>query len=195
MSKLPAWGATCPDCGDMSTRVGSSGFDVEGHRIRYRRCDNCETHFTTVEVAVPFSFSRLNATKRGRRAAATRYPPRHEPDRIVIETGRMTRRQYLFDRRRKIAGFIPTDAPLRVGGAVVISVEPGRRIDLCRKGQHRMRGVDVYVNPNNGQRTCNPCRRATALALYHYTRQKMPPSIKADKRECERERSRRRRAA
>src|SRR5687768_2617334 len=70
--------AECPDCGAVRRRTDSASLDTEGHRIRLRQCLGCDAYFTTVEVAIPFSYSAANALKREYRKAKT--PPRRTPD-------------------------------------------------------------------------------------------------------------------
>lgn len=52
-------GVECPECGGLKTKVNQSNLDVEGNRVRARRCEECAHLFSTVEVAVPgLSFAR-----------------------------------------------------------------------------------------------------------------------------------------
>lgn len=42
----------CPRCESNLTRVCGGGRDDDGHRLRRRRCVECNLYFTTVEVPV-----------------------------------------------------------------------------------------------------------------------------------------------
>lgn len=58
-------GAECPECGSHRTQTIDTGYTDEGHRLRRRRCTDCESpSFTTVEVVVPAPFSRLDTHRR-----------------------------------------------------------------------------------------------------------------------------------
>src|SRR5574338_376114 len=60
----------CPECGGMHAMVKNSNLDVEGNRIRQRRCDDCGHWFSTVEVVLPgLSFHKTRPSQRnGRRS-------------------------------------------------------------------------------------------------------------------------------
>lgn len=146
------YGAACPDCGSVRTLSATASLDPEGHRVRHRRCDYCGKSFTTVEVAVPFSFHRLDAMKHEYRNAKN--PPRYMKDSLAV---------------------------IRTDTSVKIRLIRGRPLDLCRKGLHELKGENVYVNPRSGARVCQPCRRETAKARYHHMMRHMPPSIRAER--------------
>lgn len=154
-------GVECPECGAPRNTVLGASQDSEGHRIRIRECVNCAVQFTTLEVAIPFSFSGADALKRERHG--TRAPARASKDFFEVS-------HVAGDPRRANAGAHWT-----------IRLRKGQRSNMCRKGQHELVGANVYVNPTNGQRACNPCRRESSKARYHHAMQNMPASIRAER--------------
>ncbi len=156
----------CPECGSPRAATESASLDENGNRIRLRKCDGCGGHFTTLEVAIPFSFSAADALKHEYRDA--KLPPRKTKDRFVVtrETGLTWR----------------------------ITHVQGQRAETCRKGLHRLVGDNVYVNPTNGQRVCQPCRRESARARYHHMMDHMPQSIRDERNARNREYLRQNRA-
>lgn len=65
MAKNGVAGAECPECGSHRTQTIDTGYTDEGHRLRRRRCTDCESaSFTTVEVVVPAPFTSLDTHRR-----------------------------------------------------------------------------------------------------------------------------------
>ena len=145
----------CPECGASRSEVRSASLDAVGHRIRHRRCYTCEGMFTTLEVAIPFSFSGADALKRERHS--TEGPARRATD-------------YFLVRRAER------------GNAWMIHMQYGLESNRCRRGLHVLEGDDVYVHPG-GQRICKPCRRENSRARYANRMAKMPESLRAELRE------------
>lgn len=152
------YGAKCPACGADRSTGSSASLDPEGHRIRHRRCLNCTETFTTVEIAVPWSFSKLDDLKHEYRNA--KHPPRYSKDCLVV---------------------------MAEGDTVTIKRIPGKRSNLCRKGLHTLFGDNVYVNPRTGQRVCQPCRRESARARYHHMMKNLPPALREERNARNRE--------
>ena len=136
---MTAYGVECPECGDLRTIAAAGGLDEDGHRIRLRKCSNCDHNFTTLELAIDFNFYAFDTMKRKHRTYKGRVP--------MYELGHFKVWQ--------------------VGETTSIRPTPGQARNLCRKGLHPLRGKNVYIRPN-GQRVCNPCRRAAANALYRH---------------------------
>lgn len=149
------YSTVCPECGSSRSEVRSGSLDAVGHRIRLRRCFTCEEMFTTVEVAIPFSFSGADALKRERHG--TDGHPRRATDYFMVQK---------------------TDR----GNAWQIHMQYGRASNRCRKGLHVLEGDDVYVHPS-GQRICKPCRRENSRERYANRMAKMPESLRAELRE------------
>lgn len=151
-------GAVCPECGGTITGTVSGGVDTEGHRIRLRLCRTCDTSFTTVEVAIPFSFIAVDVAKRDRlRSQRGTFVSRVTPDYLEVES-----------------------AYRGAESTVLLRIKKGSRSNRCRRGLHELVGRDVYVNPKTGQRVCQPCRRESATARYHHAMKHMPPAIRAE---------------
>jgi len=154
-------GSVCPECGGTLTGSISGGIDSEGNRIRLRLCRTCEIQFTTVEVAIPFSFKKIDVTKRDRRriAGETTYPPRVVPDYLEIEP---------LNR---------SDATTTMVVRIKQVEQPPRR---CMRGLHELTGDNVYTQPKSGNRSCMACRRVSANARYKHAMERMPPAIRAE---------------
>lgn len=160
------YGTECPDCGAIRSRTTTASLDTEGHRIRQRQCEGCEGYFTTVEVAIPFSFSAVDSLKREYRNA--KQPPRRTPDYFRVthpESG--------------VRG--------RVETVIQISLVRGRQSNRCRKGLHELAGDNVYVNKRTGSRVCQPCRRESARERYRHMMDNMPQSIRDERNARNRE--------
>lgn len=160
------YGTECPECGAIRSRTTTASLDTEGHRIRQRQCEGCDAYFTTVEVAIPFSFSAVDALKREYRNA--KQPPKRTPDYF-----RVTRSE------SQLRGRLDT--------VTTVSLVRGKRSNKCRKGLHVLAGDNVYVNKRTGQRVCNPCRRESANARYQHMMQNMPQSIRDERNARNRE--------
>ena len=165
-------GPECPECG--STRrstCGTASMDTNGNRIRMRLCQDCETSYTTLEVSIPFSFSGADSLKRGYHGTTS--PIRRTTDAFMVQRG-------------------------KVPDTWVIRLKRGVESNYCRRGLHELTGDNVYLHPN-GQRVCNPCRRATTNKHYRHRIDRMPAVLKDELREQRRldsaRRLRRRRAA
>ena len=159
------YGTECPDCGAVRSRTMTAGLDTEGHRIRHRQCEGCERYFTTVEVAIPFSFSAVDALKREYRDS--KQPPRRTLDYFVVA---------------------PTEGALQhLRPTFTIALVRGRWSNRCRKGLHELAGDNVYVNKRNGQRVCQACRRESAKARYRHMMDNMPQSIREERNRRNRE--------
>lgn len=164
-------GVECPACGDMQTGVTKAGLDSEGHRIRMRKCRNCDHSFTTLEVAIPFVFNNMDVAK---------------PDR---EVGRLRKRgpTYRAAPRRVHAYFdvsrVTGDS--RRGGAgsgLNVRLVPARQSNICRKGLHRLDKANVYLR-KDGSRVCRACARDTNRK-YRQERHARFPVIAAEEREA-----------
>lgn len=157
------YGVECPECGSTRNIVSDAGLDPNGHRIRIRQCEGCEQPFTTLEIALPFSYYGANALKPEYRNR--KQPPRKSLDYFTVETS--------------AAPYSPLVA--------TVALHCGRAYEKCRKGLHRLAGENVYVNKRTGSRVCQACRRETARARYHHMMQNMPASIRAERNERNRE--------
>ena len=123
-------------CGSTSTRSIRAGFDINGHRIRMRECDSCGCHFTTVEVAIPFVFNRVDTVRQERarvrskaRNTKRRYHPRIYHDSLTV----------------------------------VARLLKGQDSNMCKRGYHLMVGYNVIHKPN-GHRYCRSCKQAAGRA-------------------------------
>lgn len=169
----------CPECGGTRTRVVNSSHDPEGQRIRARDCKSCGTRFGTVEVPFPFSFHEADADKREAPAYSSRIKvPEYEPSRFEIRRGRVSARAVVTADRKHER--VHTFTPDPEGPIVVVSLKRSAKYPRCRKGLHVMRGANVYQHPR-GHKVCNACRRAASNALYRYTMDRMPESIRAER--------------
>lgn len=138
-------GVECIECGDLRTGVAKAGLDEDGHRIRSRKCRQCDNAFTTVEIPLAFVFNSMDVTKResehnryvDRKGDVEEVYPRVHPDSLRITE------------RINAAGEVE----------VVIRVVKGRRSDRCRKGVHWLRGDNVRFD-TQGKRHCRACTNA-----------------------------------
>lgn len=65
MGRITSLGPECPECGIKSGKVVRSGTDQDGHPVRTRKCRDCETRYTTVEVVVPgATFENLDVERK-----------------------------------------------------------------------------------------------------------------------------------
>jgi hypothetical protein len=146
-------GPECPQCGSSISGVTTASLDAQGHRIRLRRCSGCDTKFTSLEIAIPFSFSGADAAKADRLGR-----------RVV----------------RALDTFTVTQTSESVWS---VRHNPGKPLNLCRKGLHKLEGENLYVNPASGHRVCKSCRREAMRAAYRYRQDRMPAALKEEQRE------------
>lgn len=147
------YGTQCPECGSARNVVQQGSLDEQGHRIRRRVCLICEANYTTVEIALPFSFGSADALYRERHGLEG--PQRRGNDQFIVSES---------------------------GKGWHIKLEKGEASNRCRRGLHELEGENVYVSPK-GQRVCNACRRAKAKERYANKIAKMPASLRDELRE------------
>jgi hypothetical protein len=111
-------GPECPQCGSSVSGVATASLEAHGHRIRLRRCADCDSPFTTLEIAIPFSFAGADAAKADRLGR-----------RVV----------------RELDSFTVTQ---RSDESWSVRYNRGKPLNLCRKGLHKLEGDDVYVHPS-----------------------------------------------
>ena len=145
----------CPVCGSVRSRIRGASLDELGNRIRARRCEVCETTFTTLEVAIPFSFSGADSLKRQRHNSKN--PMKKGTDSFVL-------------------------TPSKAEDTWILQLRRGKVSDLCRRGLHELTGDDVYIHPS-GQRVCKPCRRENTRERYANKIAKMPAVLREELRE------------
>lgn len=64
-TRITSLGPECPECGIKSGKVVRSGTDQDGHPVRTRKCRDCDTRYTTVEVVVPgVTFENLDVERK-----------------------------------------------------------------------------------------------------------------------------------
>lgn len=152
------YGTVCPACGSSRSLVYAASMDNHGHRIRLRHCEVCPEQYTTLEVAIPFSYWEADGLTRERHGQ--KGVPRREPDTFVVQ-------------------------PTKSDTSWSIRLVKGKVSNKCRKGLHELEGENVYLHPS-GQRVCKPCRRETMRASYRNRQDKMPASLKDEQREYRR---------
>lgn len=168
-------GVECPECGGLRTGVAKAGLDSEGHRIRGRACKECNHHFTTIEIPVPFVFNRMDVTKPEHALKQLRGKsnytavPRRIPDHFRVTHVEGDPRHHQPKHQTNIT-FVP-----------------GKNSDWCRKGLHKL--VEGNLDKRPGKRQCRECRRENQRA-YRAERAARFPVIAAEEREVHRMRSR-----
>ena len=148
------YGTECPACGSTRSLVYTASLDNRGHRIRLRHCEVCPEQYTTVEIAVPFSYWEADALTRVRHGQ--KGIPRREPDTFLVR-------------------------PTKSATSWSIVLVKGSVSNKCRRGLHELAGDNVYIHPS-GQRVCKPCRRETTKAAYANRIAKMPKSLRDELR-------------
>ena len=82
---MKSQGVECPECGGLLTKVSQSNLDVEGNRVRTRRCQDCDHQFGTVEVALPgLSFPRTQRTRNPMRVAVPQHVSVKQDGKTVV---------------------------------------------------------------------------------------------------------------
>lgn len=80
MPRFGVNGVECPGCGSIRTKTLDTGYTDFGLRLRRRKCIDCdEQSFSTVEVAVPFPFTRLDTNRALKKVLFERQKNGHKP--------------------------------------------------------------------------------------------------------------------